>query len=245
MLPVRDRNPSGGVPWVVYAIIGANAAVFLREVSLPTQQLVQFVRAYGFVPVRATQALRGEGGLWAGLVLPAFSCMFLHGGWMHLIGNMWFLHIFGDNVEDRLGHVPFLGFYVLCGLLASAAQFLLNPLSPVPTVGASGAIAGVLGAYIVTWPGARIVTLVPMFFMVTFVELPAFLVLGMWFVMQLFEGVGGLGAPFAAGGVAYWAHVGGFLAGAALVRVFPRRQRRLPGPGRPPPGAQLPPRYWR
>ncbi len=243
MIPIRDRNPSGTVPWAVYCLIGVNVLVFLFEVRLPKKTLEEFIFTFGLVPQNVTAALRGKADVVVALIVPAITCMFLHGGWLHLIGNMWFLLIFGDNVEGRLRHVPFVLFYLLCGLLASAGQYLLNPSSPVPTVGASGAIAGVLGAYIVCWPRARVLTLVPLFYLVTFVELPAVFVLGIWFVIQFFGGVGSLGASFASGGVAYWAHVGGFAAGAVLIKLLPGR-KRPPGRRRPP-RPSLPPRYWR
>jgi len=245
MIPLRDKNPSGSVPWVVYGLIALNVVAFLNEVALPEKQLEALIGRFGFVPARGTLALRGETGLLQALVIPAFACMFLHGGWLHLLGNMWFLAIFGDNVEGRLRHVPFLVFYLACGLLATAAQYALAHDSPIPTIGASGAIAGVLGAYIVCWPRARVITLVPIFYMVTFVELPAFLVLGMWFVVQLFEGVGTLGAPFASGGVAYWAHIGGFVAGAVLIKLLPQPRRAPAWQAQRPGPRQLPPRYWR
>ncbi len=246
MIPVRDKNPSGSVPWVVYLLIALNAAAFLYEAALPDEQLAALIGDFGLVPRNVTAAFRGHASLQRAVLIPALTSMFLHGGWLHLIGNMWFLHIFGDNVEDRLRHGPFLVFYLACGLLASALQYALNPSAPIPTVGASGAIAGVLGAYIVSWPGARIVTLAPLFSLITFVELPAFLVLGMWFIIQFFEGVGNIGAQFARGGVAYWAHVGGFLAGAVLMRLLstwrpPRRRPWEPASGQ----ASLLPRSWR
>jgi len=151
--------------------------------------------------------------------------MFLHGGWLHLIGNMWFLWIFGDNVEDYLGHVRFLLFYLLCGLAASVAHLAFNLHSTIPTLGASGAIAGVLGAYLLLFPGARILTLVPVFF-VWLMELPAYVILIYWFVLQLLQGTASLAQTAAGGGVAWWAHVGGFVAGLALVKIVASRRRR-------------------
>jgi len=239
LLPIRDRNPSGSVPVCVYALIAVNTVVFLYEVALPDPALKELVTRFGMVPQRVTLALRGQASFSRCLLVPALTSMFLHGGWFHLLGNMWFLFIFGDNVEARLKHVPFLLFYVACGLGAAAAQYVLAPGSSVPTVGASGAIAGVLGAYAVTWPRARVLTLVPLFFFFTLLELPALLVLGLWFVMQLFEGAGSIGAQYASGGVAYWAHVGGFAIGAGLIKVFPVPKRSTQRT-RP-----LPPRYWR
>lgn len=225
MIPIRDKTRSGIVPWVIYGLIAINLAAFLYELSLPRDDLNKFALTYGLVPARVTSALQTKTHWWEAMILPAFTSMFLHGGWLHLIGNMWFLHIFGDNVEGRLGHVMFLVFYILCGLAAGAAQYLLNPASPIPTIGASGAIAGVLGGYIICWPNARIVTLLPLFFIVTFVELPAVLVIGFWILIQFLSGAATIGAEFLHGGVAYWAHVGGFLAGMLLILM-------LPGPGR-------------
>jgi membrane associated rhomboid family serine protease len=176
------------------------------------------------VPLKVSAALRGEGSVLRDVVIPTGTSMFLHGGWLHLLGNVWFLFIFGDNVEGRLGHGTFLLFYLACGVAASAAQYALSPRSDLPMIGASGAVAGVLGAYAVCWPRARILTLVPVFVLVTFIELPALFVLGFWFVVQLLAGALAIGVPFAHGGVAYWAHVGGFVAGALLVRLLPRRR---------------------
>lgn len=221
MIPIKDRNPSGITPWGVYLLIGANVACFLFQLSLPEPKLRSFLLEYGMVPRRVTAAIHGKAPLMKAVVIPALASMFLHGGWLHLIGNMWFLHLFGDNIEGRLKIFRFLAFYLLCGLFASSAQYLINPSSPLPTIGASGAIAGVLGAYIVTWPRARILTLLPIFYFITFVELPAIFVLGFWFMLQIFEGVGSLGTQYSHGGVAYAAHVSGFICGAILVKTAP------------------------
>ncbi|MFO8009096.1 MAG: rhomboid family intramembrane serine protease, partial [Candidatus Brocadiia bacterium] len=166
MLPLRDKNPPGTTPVVLYALIVANVAAFLFEFSLPDEQLRAALTRFGVVPSQVVAALRGEAPLLAALLLPAFTSMFLHGGWVHLLGNMWFLHIFGDNVEGRLGHGGFLVFYLVCGLMATAAQVALSAGSDIPTIGASGAIAGVLGAYAVCWPRARVLTLVPIFYLI-------------------------------------------------------------------------------
>ena len=225
MLPLRDKNPSGVVPWAVYGLIAANSLVFVHELSLPPQGLMALVARYGMVPRQVTLAVGGRADPVTAILVPAIASMFLHGGWAHLIGNMWFLHIFGDNVEDRLGHLGFLVFYVFCGLMATAAQYVLYPKSPVPTIGASGAIAGVLGAYVVRWPRAPILTLVPSFYLIQFIELPTVIVLGIWFLLQFFQGAASLGVAFAHG-VAYWAHVGGFVTGALLMLALPQRRRR-------------------
>jgi membrane associated rhomboid family serine protease len=154
--------------------------------------------------------------------------MFLHGGWLHLIGNMWYLWIFGDNVEDRVGHIRFLAFYLLCGFGAGIAHTIINANTAVPSIGASGAIAGVLGAYLVSYPFARVLTLVPLFIFIQIIEIPAVIVLGLWFVIQFFNGTAALASTTAAsaGGVAWWAHVGGFLLGVLLIGLFPRRGRQ-------------------
>jgi hypothetical protein len=224
VIPLRDRNPSGSVPVVTIALIIVNAAIFLYEVSLGPA-VRELLSEHGLVPARISYALSyGEAGV-GDVVAPFLSSMFLHGGWWHLIGNMWFLWIFGDNVEDALGSVRYLFFYVLSGVVAGFTHFALDPASPIPTVGASGAIAGVLGAYAYLYPRARIVVLVPIFFVLQLVEVPALFMLAIWFLMQLFNGsVATLGA--ASGGVAWWAHIGGFVAGLAMVLLLrPRRVR--------------------
>jgi membrane associated rhomboid family serine protease len=231
VLPIRDRNPSGIVPWVTYALIVANSAVFILELGLPEEELMQLAQSFGFVPARVTQGLQGELGFLEAALVPAVTSMFLHGGWLHLLGNMWFLHIFGDNIEARLGRIRYLVFYVFCGLMAVTAQYVLDPASSVPIIGASGAIAGVLGAYLICWPRARVLTIVPIFYFIHFVHLPAVFVLVAWFLIQLLQGAASLGVEFAHG-VAYWAHVGGFVTGAVLIYILPspkgspRRDRR-------------------
>jgi membrane associated rhomboid family serine protease len=214
MIPLRDVIPSRTRPIATTAIILVNAFVFLYEASLPEPALRLLLSQYGLVP--------------AHLALPTFvTSMFLHGGWLHVIGNMWSLWIFGDNVEDRMGHGRFIVFYLLCGLLAAMGQVMVDPSSRIPTVGASGAIAGVMGAYLVLYPHSRILTLVPLFVFLEVIEIPAVYFLGFWFVIQFFSGVGSLarssGAPV--GGVAFWAHVAGFVAGVIGVFLFRRRER--------------------
>jgi membrane associated rhomboid family serine protease len=221
MIPLRDDIPSFRRPVVNYVLIALNAAVF--GVELTTGPLLgKFIQAYGFVPGRFLY-LWNEGGP-AGLpdmVLPLFTAMFLHGGWLHLIMNMWVLHIFGDNVEDFLGHGRFLAFYLTCGVVGFLGQFMFSPQSPVPTIGASGAIAGVMGAYFYLYPRARVLTLLPIFFFITILEVPAYFFLGFWFLLQFLSGTFSMaGRGAVAGGVAFWAHVAGFLAGALLLQVF-------------------------
>ncbi len=221
MIPLRDANPSDRFPVVTVALIALCTLVFLYEVSLG-RELRGFFASFALIPGRVTYGLQsGESGLLETLQ-PFFTSMFLHGGWMHLIGNMWFLWIFGDNVEDVLGSARFLAFYLAAGLAAGAAHYALAPASGIPTVGASGAIAGVLAGYMVLFPRARVLTLVPLGFFLQFMELPAIAMIGIWFALQLGSGLLTLG--WNGGGVAWWAHVGGFAAGVVLVKLLkPRR----------------------
>ena len=212
MIPIRDVIPSRTTPFVTVALILVNAAVFLYQQSLPPRASEQFVFAWGLVPADF------------GLVNVATS-MFLHGGWMHFLGNMLYLWIFGDNVEDRLGHGRFLVFYLMCGVGAALLQVVFSSGSRVPMVGASGAIAGVLGAYLVMFPRSRVLTLVPLFIFVQLVEVPALVLLGLWFALQLLSGVGSLGQTADIGGIAFWAHAGGFVLGMAAVLLFRRPER--------------------
>jgi membrane associated rhomboid family serine protease len=205
-------------------IIFANFAAFIYELSLG-RALEPFIEQFGIVP--ATVVTWPQSGLpFLAIAVPFLTSMFLHAGWLHLIGNMWYLWIFGDNIEDRLGHVTFLIFYLLCGLGAGIIHTILNSQTEIPSIGASGAIAGVLGAYVVSYPFARVLTLVPIFFFIQILEIPALIVLGLWFVMQFFSGTAALATSSAnAGGVAWWAHVGGFLIGILLIGLFPRKDR--------------------
>ncbi len=211
MIPLRDSQPSHSTPAVTMGLIAVNVALFLYEVSLDPFSANHFISNYGMVPARMEP-------------VTLVTSLFLHGGWLHLIGNMWFLWIYGDNVEDVLGHGKYLLFYVVCGLVAGLTHFALNPASRVPTVGASGAIAGVMGAYLVKFPRARIVTLVFIFVFVTTIEIPAVLILAYWFIIQFFSGVGSIGHS-ASGGTAWFAHVGGFVAGALLILVIGTKNR--------------------
>ncbi len=218
MIPLRDSQPSYSKPVVTGWLIFINCLVFLFQLSLDPFSLNHFIASFGIVPAR--------------LHLDSLvTSMFLHGGWLHLIGNMWFLWIYGDNVEDLLGHGKYLLFYLLCGVAAGLVHVVFNPYSRVPTIGASGAIAGVMGAYMLKFPHSRIVTLVPIFFFLTTIEVPASLILVYWFFVQFFSGLGSIGySHLSQGGVAWFAHVGGFLAGMVLVSVLgPRdRYRRRP-----------------
>lgn len=223
MFPLRDNIPSHRYPAVNLGLILLNLAVFVYELQLGSG-LESFIQAHGFVPVRFAKQL-GEGDLATGLV-PVFTSMFLHGGFLHLLSNLWMLWVFGDNVEDSMGHGRFLFFYLLCGTVSVIAQAATAPVSTLPLVGASGAISGVLGAYFVLYPRARILTLLPVIIIFYLVEVPAFVFLGLWFLLQVLRGyVEALAGPGnLMGGVAWWAHVGGFFAGMALVRLFAEKR---------------------
>jgi membrane associated rhomboid family serine protease len=227
MIPLRDTIPSSSYPLVTVGLIAVNVLAFFYELSLG-RELQLFITQYGAVPLRFVMAGRLEESSIVDRFLPLFTSMFLHGGWVHLLGNMLYLWIFGDNVEDRLGHARFLLFYLLCGLAAALAQIYLNPASGIPMVGASGAIAGVLGGYLLLFPYSRVLALVPVFVFLQFVEIPAFIFLVFWFVMQFLNGAAAI-APTqeTAGGVAWWAHIGGFVSGIALALVLARRKRRV------------------
>jgi len=234
MFPIRDEIPSRHAPLLTWAIVAANVAVFAWQLTLSEDQARQLFYLFGIVPARFSDAAwAARVGFPGGGGLAFLTSMFLHGGLFHLASNMWSLWIFGDNVEDRMGRLRFLVFYLVCGLVAGGLHWWTNPTSTVPTVGASGAIAGVLGAYLRWYPTARVLTLVPIFIYPLFLDLPAIVFLGFWFVSQLFSGVLSLGLPADVGGVAWWAHIGGFLAGMLLSGLFARRSReQLPGPVR-------------
>jgi hypothetical protein len=219
VIPLKDKNPTHRVPVVNIALIVANTAIFLYEVSLGPR-IGQFFLTFGVVPSDIVESFT-SGRFRIGAVSPFFTSMFLHGGWLHLAGNMLYLWVFGDNVEDKLGHGRYLVFYVVCGLAASLLHVFIAPSSSMPTVGASGAISGILGAYLLMFPRARVVTVIPIFFFLQVAELPALVVLGFWFVMQFFSGLISLGYETGGmGGVAWWAHVGGFVAGLILILPF-------------------------
>jgi membrane associated rhomboid family serine protease len=202
MFPLADVIPSRTTPVITVALIALNALVFLFELTLSEPELQIFAQAFGVVPAQFS---------WAAAV----TSMFLHGGWLHFLGNMLYLWIFGDNVEDRMGHFRYLLFYLFCGVVAALGQTFTAPYSDVPMIGASGAIAGVMGAYFVLFPQSRVLTGVFIFFFIDLIEIPAIFFLGIWFLMQFFSGLGSLGAGAAQGGVAFWAHIAGFAVGAA------------------------------
>lgn len=251
MFPLRDDNPVDRAPVLTVAIIVANAAVWiLMEGAGAREPFLSALCRWGTIPGELTGAIpdgtlieregwrcRAGGATWSTLLVS----MFMHGGWAHLIMNMWFLWVFGNNIEDALGHGRFLVFYLLAGLLGSAAHVASAPASGVPTVGASGAISGVMGAYIVLYPRVRVDTLFFFFFFIRVIPLPAWAMLGYWFFLQFLSGVAGQ-AGGASGGVAFWAHVGGFVAGAAIVKLFGGEGGA--SPGRPGPGTR-PPRRGR
>jgi hypothetical protein len=228
MFPLKDDQPRYSTPFVNVFLIALNILVYLFQSSLDPQSYELFARQFGVVPSHIAAFLAGSPKYpLAAIVIPFFTSMFLHAGWMHVLGNMWFLFIFGDNVEDYLGHFTYLIFYLLSGLIAMATQVAIYPHSNLPTVGASGAIAGVLGAYFILYPRARVLT----WFFVFIFYLPAWVVLGEWFVLQFLQGAESLSVAHAGrdvGGVAVWAHVGGFVAGMVLVKIFPERVRRTP-----------------
>ena len=219
MIPIKDNNPTHLIPVVNISIIVANVLFFVYELSLGPE-LDAFFYEYGVVPRFISTAFVNM-SFGAGEFISLFSSMFLHGGFLHLGGNMLYLWIFGDNVEDKLGHGRYALFYLLCGLTATFAHIILSPNSAIPTVGASGAISGVLGAYLLMFPRARVVTIIPILFFIQVAELPALVVLGLWFILQFFNGLASLGPETAGmGGVAWWAHIGGFIAGFIFVLPF-------------------------
>ena len=223
MLPLRDDIPASRFPVVMTGIIVANVLAFLQEVRVGPH-LQEMLIQYGIVPARYTEPAFAQQFTWAQQIFSFFSTMFLHGGWIHLLGNMWSLWIFGDNVEDRLGRVRFILLYLASGVAASVMHIFTNPNSEVPTIGASGAIAGVMGAYFRFYPHARVETIIPPFIFSVF-RLPALVFLGWWFILQFLQGAMSLGGRGEAAGVAWWAHVGGFAFGF-VVCLYAKRERR-------------------
>ncbi|HSM81560.1 MAG TPA: rhomboid family intramembrane serine protease [Nodosilinea sp.] len=225
MVPLKDYNPGQRTPYVTYGLIVLNIALFIYELSLPTYGLTDFFHGWALVPEEfSTSLTTGVSALNAEEWLTIVTSQFLHGGFLHLAGNMLYLWIFGNNVEDQMGHTRFLLFYLLCGVLANLAQWFFAMGSEVPSLGASGAIAGVMGAYIFRFPEVRILTLVPLGPIPLPLKIPALFYLGIWFVQQAFYGFASLGAPatigMEGGGIAYWAHAGGFAIGALFGPLF-------------------------
>ena len=215
MIPLRSTERVYSKAVATGILIALNVLIFLYQATLDESALTRFVETWGIVP----DAISGH-------LYALLTSMFLHGGWLHLLGNMLFLWVFGRNVEDLIGSGRFVGFYLCCGLVAGVVQVIANPYSRVPTIGASGAIAGVMGAYLIKFPRARIVTLIPIFIFITTMEIPAAFLLLWWFVIQFVSGFGALAqTDYTGGGVAWFAHVGGFIAGMLLIRAFPARKR--------------------
>jgi len=218
MIPLRDTTKSGTFPIVNTAFIAINIAVFIFEIWITNDQRL-FMYRFGLVPAIVTTEL--EIGIF-NRIYPFFTSMFLHAGWMHIIGNIIFLYIFGKNIEHRMGHIRFLFFYILTGIIAAIIQFLISTGSVIPIVGASGAISGVLGAYLLFFPKSRILTVVPILFYIRLIHLPATVFIFVWFLIQFLGGISSAGRAADAGGVAFWAHIGGFAAGLILAQYFDR-----------------------
>ncbi len=229
MIPLKDSIVRRTFPIVTMALIVMNVAVFFHELTLTPKADQAFVMEYGVVPSHVQAALESKSklNLSDALVVPLFTSMFLHGGWLHIIGNMWFLWLFGDNVEDELGHFRYLIFYLICGLGSGLAQLVFSWGSRVPAIGASGAISGVMGAYLIFFPGTQVLTLVPLLIFFFTIRVPAIVFIGVWFVFQFLSGMSSVQSG-ASGGVAWWAHVGGFVLGILLVKTvmqpLPRRK---------------------
>jgi len=225
MIPLQDLNPRKKPPLLTWTLIVLNVLVFLYELTLSAEERLLFFQNFGFVPARFFDhyfsILTGHHPL--SVYLSLFTHLFIHGGWLHLLGNMWTLWIFGDNVEDRLGPLRFLLFYLTTGILATLFHAFIYSDSTTPLVGASGAISAVMGAYFIMYPLARILVLIPVFFIPLFIEVPAFIYLGLWFLIQFYSGLFSLALPGEVGGIAWFAHLGGFLAGALSLRLFCKR----------------------
>jgi len=215
MIPLRDTNRSVHFPVMNWLLLIANALVFFYELGLSQEDLIRFNNTFALVPARLND-------LPVHYAISVVTSMFMHAGWFHILSNLWVLFIFGDNVEDRMGPIPYLIFYLLSGTAAALLQTFIFPGSSVPVIGASGAIAGVLGAYIFLFPSARVVTLIPIFLFISLIEVPALIFIGFWFVTQLFSGLASIGIE--SGGVAWWAHIGGFIVGLVISPLFLRRR---------------------
>jgi membrane associated rhomboid family serine protease len=224
MIPLRDINPRHTAPVFTALLILANVAVFLFQASLSNRAEQSLIFSLGIVPARVEALLETHPPNLPAALLPYLTSMFLHGGFLHLLGNMWFLWVFGDNVEDRMGHLRYLFFYAVCGFAAGAIHTYFNWGEQTPAIGASGAISGVMGAYLVLFPRRRVVTLVPLVIFFFTIELPAVVLLGYWFLIQFVSGVGELGMR-GSGGVAWWAHIGGFVTGLLLAGMLTPKRR--------------------
>lgn len=215
MIPLKNLNPRRAFPVMTLFLIAANVAVFIHQITLPPKAFDAFINTYGVIPSHIQMALAGRRYTLMDALYPLFTCMFVHGGFLHIIGNMWFLWIFGDNVEDEFGAVPYLFFYLFCGIVSGITQVAFSWGSHIPSVGASGAISGVLAAYVILFPRAKVLTLVPLLFFWFTARISAWVFIGIWFLLQFLSGLGSLGA-INTGGVAWWAHVGGFAMGALI-----------------------------
>jgi membrane associated rhomboid family serine protease len=249
MFPIGDNIPARSPPIATWLLIFVNGLVFLLELGLPEPQLEAFLHLFGLVPARYTHP---DWAVWFGFPAdsywPFLTSMFIHGGWLHIIANMWTLWIFGDNVEDRMGSVRFVIFYLLCGLAGNLTHWFVYPDSTIPALGASGAIAGVLGAYFVLFPQARVIVFFPVLFIPLFFQLPAVVYLAFWALSQFFSGTLSLAQPQDTGGIGWWVHVGGFVAGVVLQFFFVRRGRDPRPLSRDEYGAEgawVPSRHWR
>jgi len=226
MFPIRDTVPNRSFPATTWLLIILSGIIFLFETTLQPRQLRHFITLFGIVPVEYTKHYHRQRDIPNVHYLPFLTTMFLHGGWLHYLGNMWFLKIFGSKVEDGMGHRRFLIFYLISGILASVFYIYVSPRSSMPVIGASGAIAGVMGAYYVMFPRARILTFIPIFIFPWFIEISAFFFLGWWFLLQVFSGTVTLVLPNNGEGVAWWGHIGGFIAGIVLVFFFRKSNRK-------------------
>jgi membrane associated rhomboid family serine protease len=221
MIPLRDENPTRRIPFVTIVVIALNAAAFFYSLTLDPAGLEALWDRWAFVPAHFLADFSDPAQL-----VTIFTAMFLHAGWLHIIGNMLYLWIFGNNIEDRFGPLGFLAFYLTSGVVATLSQLAVDPSTTIPNLGASGAVAGVLGGYLLLFPGASVVTLIPVFIFIEIARVPAFLVIGFWFVLQLGNGLASLGPAMAdMGGVAYFAHIGGFVAGLVLAAPAALRSR--------------------
>ena len=217
MIPIRDENPTRSVSFVTFGLIFLNVLIFIHELRLSSDDQTQaFLASFALTPAHLIHSPSPS------VYATIFTSMFLHGGWMHLIGNMWFLWIFGNNIEDAVGHFRFIVFYLLCGVAAASAQVAISPESTIPMIGASGAISGVLGAYLLLFPRARVLTLVPIWIFLQFIRVPAVIFLLLWFLLQFLSGLA-MRQFDRSGGVAFWAHIGGFVAGMLLIVPFKKR----------------------
>jgi membrane associated rhomboid family serine protease len=224
LIPIRDENPTRSFPIVTLSLILANLGIFFYQFTLGSSALELFFAKYALFPSQITTGVAVTPIAIKPFFLSIFTSMFIHGGLVHIAGNMLYLWIFGNNIEDVLGHLKFLLFYLAAGLGGAIAHIISSPYSQVPTVGASGAIAGILGAYLILFPYARVLTIVPIFFFIEIIRVPAIILIGFWFILQLFNGFLSLEVASGTGGVAWFAHIGGFLAGLILIYLIPKRR---------------------